>query len=202
MNYAFLYLLMAIVCLSACENQENIDVQKYLQETARLYRENNEDTGAIAKVLTEGLVAYPNSIPLLQSRGNLYCSRGMLGECRADTLRLLQLKPNSAEVRMMLCMLDEFEGADEQHYKACYLGVVDLLKAVPPAVSQNIKIANRFSYVFALLMASHQDANKEKETFLSSVVSDDNAWIYEGVLNNFDRKRVLSEIFNSKSSHR
>lgn len=202
MKYSLTCLLTVFIFLSACENQENKNVQNYLSETARLYRENTDDTAAIAQLLTEGLVVYPNSIPLLQSRANLYCSRGMLGECRADTLRLLQLKPNSTEGRMMLCMLDEFEGAGEQHYEACYLDVVNLFGATSTVASQDVKNTNKFNYVIALLMANHPDANREKEVFLSSVVSDDNAWIYEGVLNNFDRKRVLSEIFNSKSSHR
>jgi hypothetical protein len=55
-------LLMIAVFFAACENQET-RVQAYLKETCRLYQERHEDTAAIAKLLSQGLDEYPDSLP-------------------------------------------------------------------------------------------------------------------------------------------
>jgi hypothetical protein len=166
-----------------------------MEESSRLFMERNEETAAIIKPLSEGLAAYPENIHLLESRANIYCSRGMLPECREDSLRLLQLTSGRAEVRVMLCMLDEYEGGDRETYEACYRKVADQLAARPPAATPDKVISDKFNYVFALLMARAPEAEKEKTDFLSSVEADPRAWIYYGILDSFDRKQALREIF-------
>jgi hypothetical protein len=91
-------------------------------------------------------------------------------------------------------MLDEFEGAAPQVYETCYRDVAELF-AAGPAASAEQKTANTFNYIFAMMMANHPDAEKEKAAFLSKAASDPKAWIYHGVLDAFDRKRALREIF-------
>lgn len=196
MKKNILYILFAIILLISCGREDDKNnVQSYLDATFRLYQERFDDTSAIAELLTKGLAKYPENIALLQSRGDLYCSRGMLKECRADTERLLKLRASLIEARMMLCMLDEFEGKDEEVYGECYREVVALYAAQPQSSSPDKKISDKFSYVFALLMAKSPDAEKEKVVFLASVASEPRAWIYHGVLDNFDRERALREIF-------
>ena len=192
----YLFLLFSAICLISCgATDDKDDIQSYLDETSRLYQQRNEDTATISAVLTEGLTKHPDSIPLLQSRANLYCSRGMLQECRADTQHLLKLKPNLIEARMMLCMLDEFEGGDEEAYGACYHEVVNIMVTQPKRSSSDKEISDQFNYVFALLMANSPDAEKEKAAFLSRVESEPQAGIYQGILNNFNRKQALRDVF-------
>ncbi|MDR2819948.1 MAG: hypothetical protein LBB60_05410 [Desulfovibrio sp.] len=190
-------LLFAIIFFVGCENQEKKE-QAYLEETFRLYQERHEDTAAIAGLLTKGLLAYPNSFPLLQARANLYCSRRMLSECRADTHQLLELKPSLIEAKMMLCMLDEFEGVARQIDETCYREVATIYAALPSTSSPDLEIGNKFNYVVALLMARHPNAEQEKAAFLSKVASEPQAWIYHGVLDDFNRERMLREVFGNK----
>ena len=187
-------LFITFLLMSCGTADDTDDVQSYLDATTRLYQEKNEDTAAIAELLTKGLNNHPDSLPLLQSRANLYCSRGKLFECRADTQRLLELRPNLAEARMMLCMLDEFEGADEKSCEVCYSAVAELLSALPQPDSPEKEISNKFNYVFALLMANSPEAETEKSVFLSRVASEPQARMFQGLLENFNRKRALREI--------
>jgi hypothetical protein len=189
-------LTVAVFFFAACENREKT-VQEYLEETFRLYQERHEDTAAIAGLLTKGLTAYPDSLPLLQSRGNLYCSRGMLSECRADTRRVLELKPDFIEAKMMLCMLDEFEEVAGQSYETCYREVVNAYAALPSPSSPEWEIANKFNYVFALLMARHPDAEQEKAAFLIKTDSEPQSWIYHGTLDDFNRELILRGAFGN-----
>ena len=192
-----IYILFVSILLISCgtANDKN-DVQSYLDATFRLYQERFDDTAAIAELLTKGLTEHPESIPLLQSRADLYCSRGILKECRADTQHLLKLRPNLIEARMMLCMLDEFEGKGEKVYGACYREVVDLYTTRPQSSSPEKEISDKFSFIFALLMADSPDAEKEKEAFLSRVKSEPQAWIFQGILEDFNRERALREVFS------
>ena len=196
MKIQTLCILFAAICFTSCGvTDEKDDIQSYLDETVRLYQERNEDTVAIAEILTVGLSKYPDNMPLLQSRANLYCSRGMLQECRTDTEHLLELKPNLIEAHMMLCMLDEFEGVEEKTYSACYRNVVHLHAIQPQPSSPDKEISGAFTYVFALLMANAPDAEKEKAAFLSRANSEPQAWIYQDILNDFSRERALREVF-------
>lgn len=196
MKAKILFILFIIILITSCgSTDDKDDIQSYLDEASRLYQERNEDTAAISALLTKGLAKHPDSMPLLQSRANLYCSRGMLQECRADTQRLLELKPNLIEARMMLCMLDEFEGVDEMEYGACYHEVVNIMVTQPKRSSSDKEISDQFNYVFALLMANSPDAEKEKTAFLSRVESEPQAGIYQGVLTDFNRKRALRDVF-------
>lgn len=190
-------ILFASILLISCETSDDKnDVQSYLDATFRLYQERFDDTSAIAELLTKGLAEHPDNIQLLQSRAELYCSRGVLKECRADTQRLLQLKPKLIEARMMLCMLDEFEGKDETVYGACYREVVDLYTTRLQSSSPEKEIPDKFSFIFALLMADSPDAEKEKAAFLSRVKSEPQAWIFQGILEDFNRERALREVFS------
>lgn len=196
MKKNILYIIFATILLISCGREDENDVQSYMDATFRLYQERFDDTSAIEELLTKGLTKYPESIPLLQSRGDLYCSRGMLKECRADTERLLKLRPSLIEARMMLCMLDEFEGKDEEACGECYREVVGLYAARPQSSSPDKEISDKFSYVFALLMAKSPDAEKEKTALLSRVKSEPHAWIFQGILDDFNRERALREVFS------
>lgn len=188
--------LLAVFLITACRTDgDKKDVQTYLEETFLMYQERFDDTPAIAGHLSSGLAAHPDSIPLLQSRADLYCGRGLLRECRADTQRLLELKPGSIEGRMMICMLDEFEGADRQIYERCYREVADLYAALPPAASPDMEISNRFNQLFAVMMANSPDVEKEKAAFLAKAASDSRCRLYHEILSSFNRERVLREIF-------
>jgi hypothetical protein len=190
-------LLFAVTFIIVCENKKKT-VQEYLDETFHIYQERYEDTAAIDELLTKGLITYPNSISLLQSRANLYCNRGMLSECRADAHRLLELKPSLAEAKMMLCMLDEFEGVSSQIYEICYREVANVYAAHISISSPELEIENQFNYVVALLMARHPDAEQEKVAFLSKVASKPQSWIYYGVLDDFNRECILHDVFGNK----
>lgn len=188
-------LFVSLLLMSCGTTDDKGDIQSYLDETLRLYQEHNEDTAAIAKVLTDGLAAYPENIPLLQSRASLYCSRTMLKECRADIQHLLRLKPDLAEPQMALCMLDELEGMDSKFYESCYLKAADMFAARLSTSSSDAETGNKMNHVFALLMARHPDAEKEKAAFLSNVATDPQARIYHGILDDFNRERFLREAF-------
>lgn len=191
--YAFCLLLTALL-LPSCSGEKK-DVQAYLDEAFRLFQERHEDTAAIAGLLSKGLAEHPDSLPLLQSRASLYCNRGMPQECRADARRMLELKPDHTEARMMLCLLDEFEDVAGRNDHACYQGVADIYAARPPAASPEAETANTLNYVFALLMARNPDAEKEKNAFLEKMGSDPNAELYRSILNDFDRQRIFREVF-------
>ena len=180
-------LLFGAIFLLSCERQEEKSVQSYLDATFQLYQEQGEDTTAIAKELTRGLTAYPDSVPLLLSRASLYCGRGMLSECRTDLQRLLKIQPTIIEARMTLCMLDEFEGTDKNTSENCYSEVVRQYAALPSAPSPELEVANSLNYVFALLMARHPDAEKEKSALLTRLGSEPQAHLYFEILNDFDR---------------
>ena len=195
MKFFSVHLVLVVFFLTACGNQEEKDVQAYLEDVSRLSLEQKENTAAIAEILDKGLAVYPGSLPLLQSRANLYCSRGELRECRSDTRRLLEVQPGLVEAHTMICMLDEFEGSAREVYEPCYLKIVDMLAARPRASSPEMEISDNSQYVFALLMARHPDADKERAAFLSRVASDPQAWIYNKMFNDFDRTRALREVF-------
>lgn len=195
MKTPFIGMLIVVLFFSACGDQKEQEIRAYLEEAFYLFHKKEENAAAIAELLTKGLTAYPDSIPLLQSRANLYCSLGMSSECREDILRLLALKPDLAEARMMLCLLDEFEGTDEQNSKACYQEAAEMFAARSPASSPEVKIGNECNYVFALLMARHPDAEKEKSAFLSRIEPESTGWMYHEMLHDFDRERALREVF-------
>jgi hypothetical protein len=194
MKLSVVCLLFTFLSFAAYANQANKEEQAYLEAMIRLYQEHPEDTANIIALLSKGLSEHPDSLPLLQFRANLYCSRGMLSECRADTRRTLRLKSNFIEARMMLCMLDEFEGVGSPLYEACYRKVAAMYAELQPASSDQ-EIANKFNYIFALLMARHPDAEKETTAFLSKMASNPQAHIYHEVLDNFNREHALREVF-------
>ncbi|MDL2317278.1 hypothetical protein LJC59_09475 [Desulfovibrio sp. OttesenSCG-928-A18] len=193
-------LFLPAFCLAACSGEKGPGA--YLDEAAGLYRQEPEDAAAIVAVFTRGLEAHPDNIPLLQSRAGFLCSHGMLPQCRADVDRLIQLKPELIEVRMMRCMLDEFEKADPEQYDACYRDIVGRIAALPPPADDEApehKLARKFNYVFALLMAGHPDAQTELEDLLEQARALQQEEFYIDLLRNFDRQRVLKDIFGQKS---
>jgi hypothetical protein len=199
MNRYFAFLLLCLALCASCENKKA--AQAYLDEVSQLYQERFDDTQALVALLSEGLSAYPDNIPLLESRTHLYCSRGMLPECRADVLRLLDQTSGRAEVRMMLCMLDEYEGGDWETYEACYREAAAQFAARFPAATPEQKTADKFNHIVSLLMARDPNAEKEKAAFLSGTKSHPNSEIYE-MLNSFDRKQMLHDIFGEESPTR
>ena len=195
-----LILPLALAVPAYSGNQEAKDVQAHLDAALRVYLEQPENIPSVIEPLNKGLAAYPDSIRLLQFRANFHCNGGMLAECRADNARVLELQPAQAEAFMMLCMLDEVEGAERQVYEACYLKAAELF-AARSAPSRgwdgDLEISYKFNYVFALLLARHPDAEKEKAELLSrAAASHPSILVYiSEMLNEFDRERILREVF-------
>lgn len=189
------FLMLAVFLFSAGGSlEQKKEAETYLEEVVQLYQKHFEDTAAIAALLSEAIAAHPDHIGLLNSRASLYCNRGMRAECRADTTRIVELAPENIEARSMLCILDDFEGVDRQTVAACYLDIAERYAAQPPADSPEREMYRRFNHVFMLLMAGHPDAEKEKEAFLLKVDSSPDAWMYHGVLDDFDRDMFLHKL--------
>lgn len=195
MKHFFLSLLLAVSCFCvSCGSSEEKDVQAYLDEITRLYQEAGGDTKAVDAVWAKGLAAYPDSIPLLQSRANMVCSRGMLAECRADSQRLLKLKPDMIEFRMMLCLLDDYERVCGQSCQPCYQKVADMYAARAATLPPERAVMDKANRVAALLLAGLPEAQAEKSAFLASLPESE-AKMQREILDYISRERILSDMF-------
>jgi len=164
--------------------------QVFLAEAARIMREQPQNTEAIVAALNRGLAKQPDSVVLLQARADLYCSRGLLDLCRADSQRILQVRPDAVESLLLLCMLDELEGSTPESCASCYAEAATRF-AARLAFTPQEKMANALNRVIALLLARHPDAEKEKAALLANGVS-------HPLLQHFDRKRALHSIFGQE----
>jgi len=193
-NYFILYIIV-VSLLTACESQTK-DVQSYLEEVNLLSQKDTYDKDKAIKILSEGLIKYPNDTKLLETRATIYCQHGLIKDCRADTLHILELDQNRAEAIMGLCMMDEFEGAVLSSIKNCYMNAAKLF-ADRKSTSIEHEIANKYNYVFALFMAEHPDAQIEKANLFKMVESTlgFDVWVYEMTFNNFDRNKMLNGMF-------
>lgn len=113
------------------------------------------------------------------------------------SVSVLKHDPNRAEAIFGLCMMDELEGVNINRRKDCYIKAANMFHERKPA-SIDHDIPNRFNYVLTLLMAEHPDAQKERVAFLEFIKSmpEYSLWLYEKALNDFNRKKMLKEIFN------
>ena len=197
-RFTCLLLSCVLILMTACKEQ-NKTPQEYMESAIKLYHEQR-DTGEIIGVLSEGIALYPENLPLIQFSTTLYCEQGMLAECRTSTVRLLELKPDLIEASTMLCMLDEFEGAGQEQCDVCYGAFLPLFDARFPAATPELEVANKATYVFTLFMARHPDAEKEKQALFARVAEDSSlTWLYQGMFENFDRRKVLRGIFNKNA---
>lgn len=199
-----------IILLAACDRQAK-GVQGYLDEVIILLRKDNfnYNKDEVIKMLSEGLEEYPDDIRLLTARSNVYCDHGLVTECRADLMSILKQDPERADSILELCMLDELEGADESASKQCYMKAAKIFSKY---TSNSIKsiiynqfgikniIYNQFGYVFALLMADHPDAQKEKEELFTLVqlTPGYNIDVFKVLLNDFNREKKLQSILKPR----
>lgn len=187
------FCLLCSLLLNACSDPP----EAYVEKANALLEENPGNVDKPIAILSEGLERFPDNTQLLFLRGNYYCHKRDFAACRADSTRLLELKPDRIEVRSLLCLLDEYEGVDELTNSECYQQVATMYEK-KYAFSPDALHSQEFNYVIMLLLARHPAAEDTKKAFLAKADAQEDslAWVYHHLLDTFDRTRFIKELFS------
>lgn len=185
------YILVAIFFatqITACSagktvNSTMVEVQKIL--TSKSGPDSASFQRAVG-VLTEGLLAHPESSQLLRQRANMYANLHEYKKAITDLKRAGSVEPLPKTLKLFVCMLIDRTDKKTLDAQKCYTQVVDEF-----AKTNQFAAFPSANYVMAALLADAKNAEELKEKYLSSNTSTNPVY---ATVKNFDHKTYIHTI--------